>query len=949
MDYFGTDKGDVISQSKLKLQAGVNIYALNGNDVIELAGGNVEGGAGNDTLIGTVLWDTAIYRNSPKGVVIDLETNTVQDGYGTVDTIRNINWFQGSNNNDVFIGNAANNSFWSFSKHDLVSGGAGVDKVIISIFDVAVQPQFKKTGSGWTISYQDTGHGTQIIDTTSVEVLTVYRGSDVWDFWDLIAPTPRLVPDPAFAFQPVPYLDANRDQWHVRSWGIESLTFTENAGAWYYPTPSDYREPANIGANMSNVAVGDFNGDGFQDMLLTWAISPHIIPHETQPIPTLLLGSASGLVKAQDGIFPESVARPMAYRSFAANLNGDGVDDIVSGAMHAPAWVDDAHTILDWRAGPTLAVLGASSGQLKDVSNLLGSQTLTQGEVGSSFDHATAVGDLNRDGRDDIFSGNNLWISSPDGRWQDATIRVQELLPKNMSPMSLAIGDLNNDSANDILVLYPDFQSDRIILFNDASSSLNFTRIMLPPGLYGNNTKDNFAMIADVNFDGLNDIVIAETRAQPYYIGSAMQILIQKSPGVFADETISRIDNSQRDTFAGEGQLFWLDVNGDGYKDIVHSNDGDGVAIFLNDGAGHFSLYDTAQLNPIRTFQLDGFQNGLTDEVALPSFRANPIDDNHDGIMDWVVQAIRPHLTNDPNEDQEVVIYLLDSTGKEFGRDKAEVLKGTIYSDQIYGLGGNDQMTGFAGNDTLDGGAGMDIANWAAKSANYELHKTKDGWQLRDLNGNDGTDTLINIEKLQFTDRSVIIESQSHGSYSDIPTELYQFFITAFNAAPGVTYMDQLAEAYRYGLSVKKIVDIFTTKSQFTDVYSPTLSHTDMATQLVNNIVKNSTTTAAKAEAISDIKGALDIGWTVGDVIYTVFGNLADKSLTDISWGNTAKQFNNEIAVAKYYTETLNQSTTDLETLRDVIQPVTQSTNVSSDAVVAQLIGVALMTGGVGS
>ena len=73
MDYFGTDKGDVISQSKLKLQAGVNIYALNGNDVIELAGGNVEGGAGNDTLIGTVLWDTAIYRNSPKGVVIDLD------------------------------------------------------------------------------------------------------------------------------------------------------------------------------------------------------------------------------------------------------------------------------------------------------------------------------------------------------------------------------------------------------------------------------------------------------------------------------------------------------------------------------------------------------------------------------------------------------------------------------------------------------------------------------------------------------------------------------------------------------------------------------------------------------------------------------------------------------------------------------------------------------------
>jgi hypothetical protein len=42
----------------------------------------------------------------------------------------------------------------------------------------------------------------------------------------------------------------------------------------------------------------------------------------------------------------------------------------------------------------------------------------------------------------------------------------------------------------------------------------------------------------------------------------------------------------------------------------------------------------------------------------------------------------------------------------------------------------------------------------------------------------------------------------------------------------------------------------------------------------------------------------------------------------------------------------LNQSTTELETLRDVIQPVTQSTDVSSDVVIAQLVGVALMNGG---
>ena len=299
--------------------------------------------------------------------------------------------------------------------------------------------------------------------------------------------------------------------------------------------------------------------------------------------------------------------------------------------------------------------------------------------------------------------------------------------------------------------------------------------------------------------------------------------------------------------------------------------------------------------------------------------------------------------------DLAALMYLYgnDGIGGKYGYiENHRIIWGTSLSEPITGSNYDDILRGLAGDDTLDGGTGFDTGLWDSVVANYELNSTNSGWKVVDKTGADGTDTLTNIEQLKFADSSVIIESKAHASYSDIPTALYQFFIAAFNAAPGVTYMDQLAEAYRYGLSVKKIVDIFTTKTQFTDVYSLTLSHADMATQLVTNIVKNSATSTAKTEAIIDIKGALDLGWTVGDVIYTVFGNLGNKSLTDTNWGNTAKQFNNVITVAKYYTETLNQSTTDLETLRDVIQPVTQLTDVSTDAVLAQLIGVALMTGG---
>jgi hypothetical protein len=274
---------------------------------------------------------------------------------------------------------------------------------------------------------------------------------------------------------------------------------------------------------------------------------------------------------------------------------------------------------------------------------------------------------------------------------------------------------------------------------------------------------------------------------------------------------------------------------------------------------------------------------------------------------------------------------------------------GKIFS----GFNLDDQITGTFGNDTIDGGLGFDTITFNKSSDSYSLNHSElsDFWRITDKTGTDGSDTFINIEQLVFSDRKVMIESRAHLSYADLPPELYQFFIVAFNAAPGVTYMDQLAEAYRYGMSVKEILNIYTTKTQFTDAYPSSLNNLELATLLVNNIVKNSANDTTKAEGILDLKNALDFGLSKADVVYNVFGNLAKLPLIDpiwnAKWGNTAKQFSNEITVAKFYTEVLNQSTTDLETLRDAIQPVSQSTDVSSDTVVAQLIGMALMTGGV--
>jgi Ca2+-binding RTX toxin-like protein len=178
---------------------------------------------------------------------------------------------------------------------------------------------------------------------------------------------------------------------------------------------------------------------------------------------------------------------------------------------------------------------------------------------------------------------------------------------------------------------------------------------------------------------------------------------------------------------------------------------------------------------------------------------------------------------------------------------------------------------------------------------------------------------------------------------------LYQFFAVAFAAAPGVTYLGQLAEAYNYFNSLpprasdgaealQQIVEIFTTKTQFTSVYPESLSNRELAQTLVSQIVKNSASEASRQVATKQVEEALGI-WTRGKTIFTVFGNLANKPLTDPEWGGTAKQFQNQLAVARYFTEEMGVDTTDLSRLRGVLQSITPDTDVSTVEKIVQIIG----------
>jgi serralysin len=85
-------------------------------------------------------------------------------------------------------------------------------------------------------------------------------------------------------------------------------------------------------------------------------------------------------------------------------------------------------------------------------------------------------------------------------------------------------------------------------------------------------------------------------------------------------------------------------------------------------------------------------------------------------------------------------------------------LDGRSGSDTISGREGSDRLTGGSGNDVLDGGSGTDKAVYAGPRSSYSIAGAAAGYTVQALTGLDGLDTLIGIERVEFSSSSVALD-----------------------------------------------------------------------------------------------------------------------------------------------------------------------------------------------
>ncbi len=380
--------------------------------------------------------------------------------------------------------------------------------------------------------------------------------------------------------------------------------------------------------------------------------------------------------------------------------------------------------------------------------------------------HSMAVGDIDGNGIDDILVGDWSWprqhgtyalLQQANGQFTISFQDVYKAISTNWPMVNASAGeksnllidlhlvDVNGDGYDDLIAGWGNGSTSSYVFINNRGTFSVANKIALPDSIYG---RDNQIHLRTFNFDfnndGKPDLAILWSRYEPYYGGNYIQLLQNDGAGNFTDVTTSRIDKPIQDAM-GERQQWtdsWqlLDLNGDGSIDIVGQRTVASSApiVYLNDGTGHFTVTE---------IPTNGIDVGQVIHWA---------DFDQDGVVEFVDFRLTGNAAQTTDSFQFNIFKL---AGDALLPSRINQIKtGTELDDVLVGTNLNDMFVGKGGNDTLNGGGGIDTAVFSGARAAYTVTRASSAATVQAKTGNDGTDTLTNVERLKFSDFSVALD-----------------------------------------------------------------------------------------------------------------------------------------------------------------------------------------------
>jgi hypothetical protein len=372
---------------------------------------------------------------------------------------------------------------------------------------------------------------------------------------------------------------------------------------------------------VASIACGDMNNDGYADLVLA--------SEEEGTIIQLYLNNGKGDFTRTDDVFPVS-DNPNPLWNFGIvidDFNRDGWLDVAT----ADAWRGvNVYLNLEGRGFRwAQAILVPEVNEVKGID----------------------AGDVNGDGYDDIvFGGHNgipdradrIYLNDGYGRFSDSGQRIG-----NDVTWDTVFGDVDNDGALDYLSANRYGEHTAKIHHNNGKGI--FDKTIDIPTTQADDSYD--IKLADVNMDGLLDIVIANSMDE----GNGTTSKIFKNRG---NLTFELINGQVGEPGCETKGIEVVDIDNDGYCDIILGNYNIANMIYRNDGTGEF----------------------MKSGVEIPSYQTTAIaaaDVNNDGFVDVIVGNAA---------DGHYRVYLNDGDGlrPNLAPDAPIMLKSKVEGDAVH-------------------------------------------------------------------------------------------------------------------------------------------------------------------------------------------------------------------------------------------------------------------------
>ena len=195
------------------------------------------------------------------------------------------------------------------------------------------------------------------------------------------------------------------------------------------------------------------------------------------------------------------------------------------------------------------------------------------------------------------------------------------------------------------------------------------------------------------------------------------------------------------------------------------------------------------------------------------------------------------------------MISMLGSAGPD-------VLTGTAGNDYISGMAGNDTLSGGAGNDLLDGGSGTDTVQYSGMASEYAVTKLGNGYSVTAKTGTDGTDTLISVERIKFSNSTLPLDVSATQSTGGAVLLLGAVLPgTAVFATDKQALRSAAIDLFDQGYSLPTLAGAIMRLPIWVDLTGKAApSNTDIASYLlknVNGVTPDSTTLASAVTALN--------------------------------------------------------------------------------------------------